>query len=34
MGQRCREIALTEYPLELQADRYLVIYRQLLGEKG
>ena len=30
MGRNCREIALEEYPLKLQAQRYLELYRQLL----
>jgi glycosyltransferase involved in cell wall biosynthesis len=29
MGQNCRQIALTEYRLELQAKRYIEIYHQL-----
>ncbi|PMB49245.1 glycosyl transferase [Fischerella thermalis CCMEE 5205] len=29
MGQNCRQIALTEYNLELQAKRYIEIYHQL-----
>jgi len=30
MGHNCRTIALEEYPLKLQAQRYLELYRQLL----
>lgn len=30
MSQQCRAIACTEYPLELQAQRYIEIYRQIL----
>ncbi|MBD2208370.1 glycosyltransferase family 4 protein [Nostoc linckia FACHB-104] len=30
MSQNCREIALQEYPLELQAQRYIDLYRQVL----
>ncbi len=30
MGQNCRVIALEEYPLELQAQRYIELYRQVL----
>lgn len=31
MSQLCRAIALSEYPLELQAQRYIKLYRQILG---
>ena len=31
MSQRCRAIALKEYPLELQVQRYLELYRQVLA---
>lgn len=31
MSQQCRAIALAEYPLELQAQRYIELYRQVLG---
>ncbi len=31
MGQQCRAIALKEYPLELQARRYMDLYKQLLA---
>jgi glycosyltransferase involved in cell wall biosynthesis len=31
MSQRCRAIALKEYPLELQVQRYLKLYRQVLA---
>ena len=31
MGQQCRMIALKEYPLELQVQRYLELYRQVLA---
>jgi glycosyltransferase involved in cell wall biosynthesis len=31
MSQRCRAIALQEYPLELQIQRYLELYRQVLA---
>lgn len=30
MGRNCRAIALTEYPLELQAQRYIELYRDRL----
>jgi glycosyltransferase involved in cell wall biosynthesis len=30
LRQRCREVAVTEYPLELQAQRYLELYQQIL----
>jgi len=30
MSQQCRAIALKEYPLELQVQRYLELYRQVL----
>ncbi len=30
MGKNCRAIALEEYPLELQAQRYIELYRQVL----
>ena len=30
MSQQCRAIALEEYPLELQAKRYIELYRQIL----
>jgi glycosyltransferase involved in cell wall biosynthesis len=30
MGKNCRAIALKEYPLELQAQRYIELYRQVL----
>jgi glycosyltransferase involved in cell wall biosynthesis len=29
MGQNCRKIILKEYPMELQAQRYIELYRQL-----
>jgi len=32
MSQRCRAIALEEYPLELQVQRYLELYRQVLAK--
>lgn len=31
MGRRCREIALAEYRQELQAQRYLELYRQIIA---
>jgi glycosyltransferase involved in cell wall biosynthesis len=31
MSQQCRAIALKEYPLELQVQRYLELYRQVLA---
>ena len=31
MSQRCRAIALKEYPLELQVQRYLELYRHVLA---
>jgi len=30
MSQQCRAIALKEYPLELQVQRYIELYRQVL----
>jgi glycosyltransferase involved in cell wall biosynthesis len=30
MGQQCRAIALDEYPLQLQGERYVKLYRQIL----
>ncbi len=30
LGQNCRAVALAEYPLELQAQRYIEIYRDRL----
>jgi hypothetical protein len=30
MGENWQAIAIKEYPLELQAERYIEIYRQLL----
>lgn len=32
MGERCRKIAESEYSIELQADRYLELYRSVIGE--
>lgn len=32
MGRRCREIALAEYRQELQAQRYLELYRQIIAK--
>ena len=32
MAVHCREIALTEYPLNLQAQRYLNLYHQVLEQ--
>jgi glycosyltransferase involved in cell wall biosynthesis len=32
MGQRARAIALDEYSLELQASRYLEVYRRMLSK--
>jgi glycosyltransferase involved in cell wall biosynthesis len=34
LSQTCREIALKEYPIELQAKRYIELYRQVLGNEG
>ena len=34
MSQQCRAIALAEYPLELQSQRYIQLYRQVLGNNG
>jgi glycosyltransferase involved in cell wall biosynthesis len=31
MALNCRQIAVTEYPLELQAQRYVTLYHQVLG---
>ncbi|WP_017314697.1 glycosyltransferase family 4 protein [Mastigocladopsis repens] len=33
MSQNCRAIALTEYPLELQAQRYIELYHQVLNRQ-
>ncbi len=33
MGQNCRRIAETEYPIELQAQRYIELYQQILNQK-
>ncbi|HGX93913.1 MAG TPA: glycosyltransferase [Candidatus Tenderia sp.] len=33
MRRRCREIAEKEYSLSLQADRYLALYEQVIGEQ-
>jgi glycosyltransferase involved in cell wall biosynthesis len=32
MSQRCRAIALKDYPLELQVQRYLELYRHVLAD--
>lgn len=32
MSQQCREIAVTEYSVELQADRYIALYRQVIDD--
>ncbi|UBF27346.1 glycosyltransferase family 4 protein [Kovacikia minuta CCNUW1] len=32
MSHHCREIALREYPLELQAQRYIELYQQILAK--
>ncbi|AIE74130.1 MULTISPECIES: glycosyltransferase family 4 protein [unclassified Synechocystis] len=34
LGQNCRHIAETEYPIELQAQRYIQLYQQILGKKN
>ena len=34
MKQQCREIALKEYPFELQLQRYIALYRRILEENG
>jgi len=34
MSHWCRAIALAEYPLELQAHRYMELYRQVLQVSG
>lgn len=34
MRQNCRAIALAEYTLELQAQRYVDLYRQILEKQG
>ena len=31
MSQNCREIALREYPLNLQAERYISLYKEALN---
>jgi glycosyltransferase involved in cell wall biosynthesis len=31
MGQRCRQVAVEEYSSELEAQRYIELYRQILG---
>jgi glycosyltransferase involved in cell wall biosynthesis len=33
MGQNCREIAIKEYSLELQAKRYIELYQEILANK-
>lgn len=33
MAQNCRRIAETEYPIELQAQRYIDLYQQILNQK-
>ena len=33
MSQNCRAIALTEYPIELQAQRYIELYEQVLNRQ-
>ncbi|WP_030007040.1 glycosyltransferase family 4 protein [Picosynechococcus sp. NKBG042902] len=33
MAQNCRRIAETEYPIELQAQRYIELYQQILNQK-
>ena len=30
MSKNCREIAITEYPLELQAKKYIELYKTIL----
>lgn len=32
MAKNCREIALKEYPLELQAQRYMALYQEILAQ--
>lgn len=32
MSKNCRRIALEEYPLELQAQRYISLYQELLNK--
>jgi glycosyltransferase involved in cell wall biosynthesis len=32
MGEQCRAIALEEYSLEIQAQRYIQLYHQILQE--
>lgn len=32
MSQNCREIAVKEYPIELQAQKYIELYHQILGK--
>ncbi|RUT00236.1 glycosyl transferase group 1/2 family protein [Dulcicalothrix desertica PCC 7102] len=34
MSQNCREIALAEYTLEVQTQRYIELYRQVLEKQG
>lgn len=34
LSHKCRTIALAEYPLELQAQRYIALYQQLLEAKS
>jgi glycosyltransferase involved in cell wall biosynthesis len=34
MSLNCRAIVMKEYPLELQAKRYIELYRQVLEKKG
>jgi hypothetical protein len=33
MSQNCRAIACEEYPIELQTQRYIELYQQLLSSK-
>jgi glycosyltransferase involved in cell wall biosynthesis len=33
MSQNCRAIALAEYPIELQAQRYIELYHQVLNRQ-
>jgi len=33
MAANCRQIAVTEYALEVQARRYVELYESLIGER-
>jgi glycosyltransferase involved in cell wall biosynthesis len=33
MGERCRKIAVEEYSLELQTERYITLYREIISRQ-